>query len=65
MLFIPTRKNTKKGDCGRIKSKNIVVTRNPIVDILNEFYYKQKTNLKKWLIQNFSKIEELKMVIIM
>lgn len=36
-----------RGIAEGLNPKNIVVTRNPIVDILNEFYYKQKNKLEK------------------
>lgn len=35
----------ERGIAEGLNPKNIVVTRNPIVDILNEFYYKQKKRL--------------------
>lgn len=35
----------ERGIAEGLNPKNIVVTRNPIVDILNEFYYKQKNKL--------------------
>lgn len=43
------------GIAGGLNSRNIVVTRNPIVDILNEFYYKQKDKLEKRATKTFFK----------
>lgn len=37
----------ERGIAEGLNPKNIVVTRNPIVDILNEFYFKQEKKLKK------------------
>lgn len=37
----------ERGIAEGLNPKNIVVTKNPIVDILNEFYYKQKAKLEK------------------
>lgn len=37
----------KRGIAEGLNPKNIVVVRNPIVDILNEFYFKQKDKLQK------------------
>lgn len=37
----------QRGIAEGLNPKNIVVTRNPIVDILNEFYFKQKDKLEK------------------
>lgn len=37
----------KRGIAEGLNPKNIVVTRNPIVDILNEFYFKQKARLER------------------
>ncbi|MCL4418571.1 UDP-N-acetyl glucosamine 2-epimerase [Patescibacteria group bacterium] len=37
----------ERGVTEGLNPKNIVVTKNPIVDILNEFYFKQKNKLEK------------------
>lgn len=36
-----------------LNPRNIVVTRNPIIDVLNEFYYKQKKRLEKMATPKF------------
>lgn len=45
----------QRGIAQGLNPENIVVTRNPIVDILNEFYYKQKNRLEKIANTNFFK----------
>ena len=45
----------ERGIAEGLNPKNIVVTRNPIVDILNEFYYKQKNRLEKIATTDFFK----------
>lgn len=42
-----------RGIAEGLNPKNIVVTRNPIVDILNRFYFKQKDKLQKIAIPDF------------
>lgn len=42
-----------RGVAEGLNPKNIVVTRNPIVDILNEFYFKQKDKLEKIAVPSF------------
>lgn len=43
----------ERGVAEGLNPKNIVVTKNPIVDILNEFYYKQKDKLEKKATKTF------------
>lgn len=43
----------KRGVAEGLNPKNIVVVKNPIVDILNEFYFKQKKRLEKIANKNF------------
>lgn len=43
----------KRGIAEGLNPKNIVVVRNPIVDILNEFYFKQKKRLEKKATKKF------------
>ncbi len=43
----------KRGIAQGLNPRNIVVTRNPIVDILNEFYFKQKKRLEKMADKKF------------
>lgn len=43
----------KQGIAEGLNSRNIVVTRNPIVDILDEFYFKRKNNLEKMATNRF------------
>lgn len=43
----------ERGIAEGLNPKNIVVTRNPTVDILNEFYFKQKNNLEKMANKQF------------
>lgn len=43
----------ERGVAEGLNPKNIVVVKNPIVDILNEFYFKQKKNLEKKAIPDF------------
>ena len=45
----------EKGIAEGLNPKNIVVTQNPIVDILNEFYFKQKDKLEKKATADFFK----------
>ena len=45
----------ERGVAEGLNPKNIVVTRNPIVDILNEFYFKQKAKLDKKATSSFFK----------
>lgn len=45
----------KRGVAEGLNPKNIVVTKNPIVDILNEFYFKQKNRLEKIATHDFFK----------
>ncbi len=45
----------ERGIAEGLNPKNIVVTRNPIVDILNEFYFKQKDKLEKKATPDFFK----------
>lgn len=42
-----------RGVAEGLNPKNIVVTKNPIVDILNEFYFKQKDRLEKIAVPSF------------
>lgn len=42
-----------RGIAQGLNPRNIVVTRNPIVDVLNEFYFKQKDKLEKMANTNF------------
>ncbi len=43
----------KRGIAEGLNPKNIVVTKNPIVDILNEFYFNQKEKLEKMATTKF------------
>lgn len=43
----------ERGIAEGLNPKNIVVVKNPIVDILNEFYFKQKEHLEKTATQEF------------
>lgn len=45
----------ERGIAEGLNPKNIVVTRNPIVDILNEFYFKKKDKIEKKATHNFFK----------
>ncbi len=44
-----------RGIAEGLNPKNIVVTKNPIVDVLNEFYFKQKSKLDKMANKDFFK----------
>lgn len=50
----------EQGVAEGLNPKNIVVTKNPIVDILNEFYFKQKERLEKKANKNFFKKRGIK-----
>lgn len=50
----------QKGIAEGLNPKNIVVVRNPIVDVLNEFYYKQKKRLEKNASADFFKTRGIK-----
>lgn len=50
----------KQGIAEGLNPKNIVVTRNPIVDILNEFYFKQKRKLEKMADDEFFHSRKIK-----
>lgn len=50
----------KRGIAEGLNPKNIIITRNPIVDILNEFYFKQKKNLEKMATPAFFKKRDIK-----
>jgi UDP-N-acetylglucosamine 2-epimerase (non-hydrolysing) len=43
----------QRGIAEGLNPKNIVVVKNPIVDILNEFYFKNKSNLEKLAVKSF------------
>lgn len=45
----------QRGIAEGLNPRNIVVTRNPIVDILNEFYFKQKKRLERQANESFFK----------
>ncbi|QQG37892.1 MAG: UDP-N-acetyl glucosamine 2-epimerase [Candidatus Kaiserbacteria bacterium] len=45
----------KRGIAEGLNPRNIVVVRNPVVDILNEFYFKQKESLEKKATKEFFK----------
>ena len=49
----------KRGIAEGLNPKNIVVTRNPIVDILDEFYFKQKNKLEKIADDDFFKDRDI------
>lgn len=50
----------ERGIAEGLNPRNIVVTRNPIVDILNEFYFKQKGKLDKMADSKFFKDRNIK-----
>jgi UDP-N-acetylglucosamine 2-epimerase (non-hydrolysing) len=50
----------ERGIAEGLNPKNIVVTKNPIVDVLNEFYYKQKNRLERKATGNFFKKRGIK-----
>lgn len=50
----------ERGIAEGLNPKNIVVTRNPIVDILNEFYFKQKNKLDKIANDDFFRVRNIK-----
>lgn len=45
----------QRGVAQGLNPRNIVVTKNPIVDVLNEFYFKQKKRLEKMATEKFFK----------
>lgn len=47
VIYTYEKEYKERGIAEGLNPKNIVVTRNPIVDILNEFYVKQKNRLEK------------------
>ena len=49
----------KRGIAEGLNPKNIVVVKNPIVDILDEFYFKQKKQLEKLVNKDFFKKRRL------
>lgn len=50
----------ERGIAEGLNPKNIVVTKNPIVDILNEFYFKQKPKLEKMINEEFFSSRKIK-----
>lgn len=55
VIYTYEKEYKKLGISEGLNPNNIVVTRNPIVDILNEFYFKQKNRLEKIAAENFFK----------
>ena len=50
----------ERGIAEGLNPKNMVVVRNPIVDILNEFYFKQKDKLEKMANDAFFRVRNIK-----
>jgi len=55
VIYTYEKEYKERGIAEGLNPRNIVVTKNPIVDVLNEFYYKQKNRLEKVASTNFFK----------
>lgn len=55
VIYTYAEEYKQRGITEGLNPKNIIVTKNPIVDILNEFYFKQKKHLEKIATESFFK----------
>ncbi len=60
VIYTYEKEYKNQGIAGGLSPKNIVVVRNPIVDILNEYYFKQKKRLERMASSNFFSSRKIK-----